>query len=470
MNVASVPSERSFRDPGGFVFRSGSRLFRAIEPSAFDALEQFLASPSARDFISSGKLVKTEFPDPLEFASEFPANYRLAEHELVSFPSFPAEWPPEMLAAAGFLTLDLAEACLPHGWRLKDATPYNVLFRGPSPVFVDVLSFERREAQDSLWPAYAQFVRTFLLPLLAERTSPSSPALIWLSNRDGLEPEQVYRSLSWPRRLTGPGLTLASIPAWFSNRAEADAGLYRQRPTDPERAAFTLASMFRSLRRQLERLSSNKRVSHWSQYLDVQTHYTAEQFAAKETFVASVLQEFKPARLLDVGANTGHFTALSAASGASVVAIDSDPATVGRLWQRASEKKLDILPLIVDLCRPTPALGWRNRESPSFLDRAQGSFDMVTMLAVIHHMLVTERVPLEEILDLVATLTTDLLLIEFVEPPDPMFRRLVRGRDALYAHLTAEYFESACESRFRIVRKEPIAKSSRTLYLLRRKA
>jgi SAM-dependent methyltransferase len=308
-------------------------------------------------------------------------------------------------------------------------------------------------------------VRTFLLPLLAEPTSPSA---IWLAHRDGLEPEQVYRSLPWSRRLTTPGLTLASIPTWFAARAESDASLYQPRPTSPEKASFTLARMFRSLRRQLQRLSSSRRDSNWSNYLNTQTHYSGEQFAAKESFVASILQEFQPRRVLDVGANTGHFSEL-ASRAASVVAIDSDAAAVGRIWLRASEKKLDILPLVVDLCRPTPAIGWRNRESPSFLDRATGQFEMVIMLAVIHHMLVTERVPLEEILALASELSTDFVLIEFVEPADPMFRRLVRGRDALYAHLTAEYFESACTARFQILRRQPIAQSSRTLYLLRRK-
>ncbi len=465
MNGTLVTGERSFRDPGGFVFHAGSRLLRAVEPSAFETLERFLASAPARALVAARRLVTTSLPDPREFALHVPANYRLLEHERIPFPSFPSEWPPEMLAAAGFLTVDLAEQCLPDGWRLKDASPYNVLFRGPSPVFVDLLSFERREAGESLWPAYAQFVRTFLLPLLAEPESPS----LWLAHRDGLEPEHVYRSLPWSRRLTPPGLTLASFPTWFARRAESDATLYRPRPTDPEKASFTLATMFRGLRRQLQRLSSTaQKDSHWSTYLDTQTHYNAQQFAAKESFVRSVLDEFHPRRVLDAGANTGHFSELAARAGSSVVAIDSDTAAVGRLWRRASEKQLDILPLVVDLCRPTPALGWRNRESASFLDRASGHFDLLLMLAVVHHMLVTERVPLEEILDLAASLTTDLLLLEFVEPSDPMFRRLVRGRDALYAHLTTAYFESAC-TRFQILRKHPIPESSRTLYLLRRK-
>ncbi len=456
--------ERSFRDPSGFVFRAEQRVLRAVEPSAFDILQQFLESVPGRQALDAGQVVSTWFPEPGEFASELPDYYRMAEHEPVPFASFPAEWPPEMLAAAGYLTLDLAAQLLPHGWRLKDATPYNVLFRGPSPVFVDVLSFERGDPHDALWPAYAQFVRTFLLPLLSRR----SLAEIWLSARDGLEPEQVYPSLSWKRRLTSPGLTLVSLPRWFSSRAESDTTLYRPRPTDPARASFTLASMFRTLRRQLDRVSSPRGDSHWSKYLDTQTHYTPQQFAAKESFVSSVFREFFPRRVLDVGANTGHFSELAARAGSSVVAIDSDAGSVGRVWRRASQNSLDVLPLVVDLCRPTPALGWRNGESASFLDRARRGFDMVMMLAVVHHMLVTERVPLEEILDLIAGLTTSLLLIEFVEPSDPMFRRLARGRDPLYAHLTISYFESVCAHRFQILRKQAIAESSRTLYLLRR--
>ncbi|HTB15358.1 MAG TPA: methyltransferase domain-containing protein [Bryobacteraceae bacterium] len=466
MNRTLVFRERSFRDPGGFVFRNGPRLLRAVEPSAFETLKQFLASTPGRDFVASRLLVATNFPDTHEFASNIPKDYQLAEHEAVAFPSFPAEWPIDMLASAGFLTLDLAEQCLPHCWQLKDATPYNVLFRGPSPIFVDVLSFERRDPQNAIWPAYAQFERTFLLPLLALSSSPTPH--LWLAHRDGLEPEQVYRSLPWSRRLSFPGLSLASLPTWFASRAESDPSLYLPRTTDPARASFTRGAMLRRLRRQLHRLASAHRVSHWSKYLDTQTHYTAQQFAAKESFVDSVLSDFPPRRVLDIGANTGHFSERAALAGAGVVAIDSDSAAAGQLWQRAVEKKLDILPLVVDLSRPTPALGWRNRESRSFLDRASGEFDLVMMLAVVHHLLVTERVPLEEILQLASELTTDFLLLEFVEPADPMFRRLARGRDALYAHLTASHFESASQPWFQIIRKQPIAGSSRTLYLLRR--
>jgi len=183
-----------------------------------------------------------------------------------------------------------------------------------------------------------------------------------------------------------------------------------------------------------------------------------------------VLAEFQPRRVLDVGCNTGAFSVLAAQQGAQVVGIDQDAVVVGALWRKAQAEKLDILPLVNNLGRPSPAMGWRNQECASFLDRAHGQFDAVFMLAVLHHMLVSERLPLEEILALASTLTTNLLVIEFVAPEDPMFRRIVRGREHLFAGLTTAAFEVACQRHFRIVRSHALEPSSRRLYLLARQS
>ena len=119
--------------------------------------------------------------------------------------------------------------------------------------------------------------------------------------------------------------------------------------------------------------------------------YSAEQLAQKEAFVREALAVSRPHAVLDVGANEGYFSFIAAAQGASVVAIDSDPMVVGSVWREASKQRLNVLPLVVDLTRPTPAMGWRNQECASFLDRARGGFDLVMMLAVIHHMLAWRR-------------------------------------------------------------------------------
>jgi SAM-dependent methyltransferase len=197
-----------------------------------------------------------------------------------------------------------------------------------------------------------------------------------------------------------------------------------------------------------------------------QNNYTEGARRAKERFVNTALEEMRPRNLLDVGCNEGHFSLLAARRGARVVSVDLDPVVVGTVWRHATAERLDILPLVVNLSRPTPAMGWRNREGAAFLDRARGQFQCVLMLAVIHHMIVTEALPLDDILSLAAELTTEAAIIEFVAPDDSMFRRLTRGRDALYTWLTPERFESACAAHFGIVRSEHLDGSNRRLYLL----
>jgi SAM-dependent methyltransferase len=173
--------------------------------------------------------------------------------------------------------------------------------------------------------------------------------------------------------------------------------------------------------------------------------------------------------VLDVGANEGHFSFMAARAGGSVVAIDSDTAVAGAIWRRAAREGLDVQPAVVDLARPTPAIGWMNQECDSFLDRACGNFDMVLMLAVLHHMLVTDQIPLEQVLELAAKLTRDYLLLEFVAPEDPMFRKIVRGREALYSHLTHASFETAAARHFELIRSARIDGLHRWLYLFRRR-
>ncbi len=94
---------------------------------------------------------------------------------------------------------------------------------------------------------------------------------------------------------------------------------------------------------------------------------------------------------------------------------------------------------------------------------------MVLMLAVLHHILVTEGIPLAEIVDLAAELTTRSCILEFIAPGDPMFRKLLHGRKHLYDGLTAAAFEQLCAGRFDIVASRRLGSADRWIYHLQKK-
>src|SRR5262249_16436730 len=159
--------------------------------------------------------------------------------------------------------------------------------------------------------------------------------------------------------------------------------------------------------------------SRWTDYTETGCPVPEASREQKEKFVIAALKELQPERVLDVGCNTGDFSLLAARGGAAVVSIDSDDACVGHLWRRAEKENLPIPPRVVDISRPTAAVGWRNTECRSFLERATDSFDAVLFLAVTHHLAIQERVPFAEIAKLIADTTRDAAIVEYVGPNDP---------------------------------------------------
>lgn len=471
------PVTVSFRDPSGRVVIANRRAFRVVNDDYQEPVTAFLATPLCAELVNSEKLIGSQpVVDPelrrqlIQVAGGDGPDPMILEHEHIAFPTYPYEWSPEMLYGAGELTLDMMERLLPKSFGLKDASPYNILYRGSQPVFIDLLSIERRDSCDATWLAYAQFTRTFIRPLLADKYFGVGLDQTFRVYRDGLQPEHVFRMSSVWQKIHPVFLTSVSLPVLLSRMNPGRyQRIYQTRPSrSAEQASFILSRQLRGLRRKLEAARPlEARKSSWRDY-EERAEQRERFLPAKKTFVERALQARKPRTVLDVGCNLGYFSLLAAQAGCSVVAIDQDPVVVGALWRQAKEAKLDILPVVVDITRPTPGLGWRNLETRGFLDRAVGSFQCVLMLAVIHHMLVTERIPLEEILRLASELTTEMLIIEFVAPEDSMFRLLTRGNYHLYEYLTRELFERLSAKYFVIEKTEQVGDSQRWLYQMGR--
>lgn len=462
-------SPRSFRDPDAVLVEHDGRLIRAVRAHALEAFRRTLEDPVVRRWMEDGRIARTwplsRADRPRQF-SDFDGE--CFEHERIPFVSHPSEWAPEMLAAAGEATLALARALLPRGLQLKDATPANVLFRGPEPVFVDLPSIVAREPGDCLWVARHQFETTFLLPLVAS-VELGLPIAWTLGNPvAGLAHETLARILGARRWLRPRLWRSVALPAAFAAQAAAKGGApAAMKVGNDARAQYALERSHASLARQLGRCVRGlaARGSHWQEYTATRGHYGDADLAAKRTFVSSAVADTHPERTLDIGANTGEFSEIAASQG-DVVALDIDERSVAAILRRARGKKLPILPLVGNFGRPTPATGWRNGESDAFLARAAGGFDLVLMLAVVHHLRVTEGVPVAEQIEAVAGITRRDLIVEFVPASDPMFAAIARGREPLYPDCVRPAFEVELNRHFRIERTLELP-NGRVLYFAR---
>jgi SAM-dependent methyltransferase len=483
-NEAS-PLELTFRDPAGQLRLTATHALRRIHPSAEDAVHDFLASPLRVALERSGDLIASSVAAPSRHACIRGGELWL-EHPRVDPISYPWEWTAAQWRAAAELTLRVAAQAIDAGWTLKDATPLNVLFAGGRPVLVDVLSLERRDPHSSVWLAYGQFVRTFLLPLVAAKHLkwPLQATLFW---RDGYEPTAIARALPLRQLLHPRLLDVVTMASMFeassgSRSGTGDGKGGKQNKArrlssarDPELAHHILRKRIARLEKQIAYAAPGQSRSQWSEYTQSASHYGAADVEAKQQFVRGVLDRYLPARVLDIGANTGSYSMIAAEAGAQVVALDNDEAAIDALWRTAAERGLPITALVANIARPTPAAGWRNREHLSLLDRLadrpggqlDGGFDLVLMLAVIHHLILREQVPLPLIGELCASLTRRWLVVEWVPPSDPMYQEWLRGRDDLYGHLSETDLMRALAPFFHM-RQHAVLGNQRVLLLFER--
>ncbi len=236
---------------------------------------------------------------------------------------------------------------------------------------------------------------------------------------------------------------------------------------DPELATHILHKRIDRLGKQIRGAARPEEASQWSGYQQSATHYRPADTDDKQRFVKSVLERCRPVRVLDIGANTGTYSLLAAEAGAEVVALDSDTRAIETLWRTAAEQGRNITALVANIARPTPAVGWRNREQLSLLDRLTGKFDMVLMLAVIHHLILREQLPLGHIGDLCAGLTRRWMVLEWVPPADPMYQEWLRSRDDLYGNLSEDDLKRAFAPSFHVIDRTELG-NRRVLLLFER--
>jgi SAM-dependent methyltransferase len=456
----------SIRDPSGYVFEREGLVYRAVDAESAGVLRELEERGLLSALVADGIVVPTSFvsgADAAALAADHPGYHDFLAHQRLDPISYPYEWSVSMLADAGLLTLDLQLRLLEHGFALKDGTAYNVQFRDGRPVFIDLASIERAPRLDA-WFALGQFHRMFTFPLLLVRHRGWDLRSYFLAAPDGRSEQQVAGAWG-PVARWHPRLLLdVTLPALLSGRSRP--AKRAEPPAKPAADAAAQKLNLARVRRKVSRLAAGyEPAGVWATYRPSESYSGGE--GVKHEIVGRLLADIRPERVLDVGCNTGDYSDLAAAHGASVIAVDGDHDAVEALYRRLRSKPAAIVPLVVDVANPSPAIGFQNRERSRFNDRVRA--DCVLALAVMHHLVVSAGLRLAAVRDLLLELTSDHLVLEVVPRTDHMFERLMAVRRELTEEVSAERCREVFRERFELVSEEPIEGTERSLLHLRRR-
>ena len=457
----------SFRDPSGFVFERAGVVYRQVNRSFAADYGHLMSSGLYQRLVAKGLLIPhEEVAESAAVSIPGTDHYRTLRPEQLDFISYPYEWSFSQLKDAALLTLRLQREGLAYDMTLKDASVYNIQFHRGKPVLIDTLSFERyREGEP--WVGYRQFCQHFLAPLALMSKRDVRLNQLLRIHLDGV-PLDLARSRLPFRCWMNLGLFMhIRLHSRYQKRYEAQGAGGNPPPKGRKLSKKALDNMAQALMGTVRGLDWKAEGTEWAEYCS-RDSYEEAALEQKKAVVSSYLDAIRPQSVWDLGANTGVYSRIAAEKGARVVSFDMDPACVERNYQTVRERKEEkVLPLLLDLVNPSPGIGWANRERSSLAARPRP--DAILALALIHHLAISNNVPLPHIADYFAELS-DWLVIEFVPKSDVRVKTLLASRKDIFPSYTREGFEAAFGRRWVILETADIPGSERTLYRMHRRS
>lgn len=484
-------------DTAGEAFISGDRILRGIYPGDAEAVREILRRCERDDLFNRGIIFTRELPDNPHPELGYET---VLEHERIPFVSYAHEWPASMLRDAALFHLRLFEELGQRGLTLKDWHPYNVLFDGTTPRFVDftsIIPIDELRRQ----------------PHLAHFPKRGGIARFW--DDDSVAVYEAYRLMyepyfGLPLEMMKQGRQAEARKRLFETALNSADSVITRREVFahnmPQRLAYELADrrlrmallqkgpvkrrFFKLLEKKLRRSDVAIKGSAYSSYYEEkQENFSTDpspEWTAKQHSVRNTLLERRPHTVLDLGSNTGWFSVLAARLGCNVVAVDLDEASIETLYAAAKRESLPILPLVVNLTQPVGDRAAREFPDEPSLSRIGGTeplypapntrirCDMVLALAIIHHLALGQGLSFDRIAAIFGGLAKKYLCVEFVGLDDAMItsdRSFFPAYDASpesFDWYSLDNFVAALRPAFPSVEVRPSHPGTRTIVVLSR--
>ncbi len=430
MNKIEIPNSEiemnplSTSDELGRVFSWRGRIFRGINPNRELLVNEMFSCGMLDELIEKGFIPKIWITD---FKTE---DYSIVlEHEKVNFVTYPQEWSFSMLKDATILVLKLNKLTSKYGFQTKDCHGYNIVFNGSSPVYVDIGSFVRvgKDLENfSYGSSYNEFMQFYYYPLKiwSDGNSYFANAVIYYSNISLMGTDSYlaykYAFIRFPgKNLIKIVRRIANLWALYKMVFVADDNqILGKLPTLGKIIIFLKKhyllpfnlTNFENLIKKVEKISAPEFESAWKDYQNGLCRENNDLVVTPRfQRIIDIIKCFDIESITELAGNQGILSGLieQNANVKRIFCSDYDHNAVEKMYNRLKKTDSTITPGILNFVYPHAHLG-----KISAFERFRA--DAVVATAITHHLLLTEKINIDYMMEIMSRYTNKYILIEFM--------------------------------------------------------
>lgn len=459
----------SILDDFGRVFHWQGRIFRAIREDYVDEVKTMFASG-----LIDG-LVKDELFPASQITSYTLDDYALViEHELAPVITYPHEWSFEMLKQAAQVALRVNEIASSYGYQTKDIHPYNIIFFGLKPKFIDLGSFIKiSQNQTSYLYAFNEYIKCYFVPLYIWHLGDAHTARRFMQRWKLMTPINSYISY----RLGGSyGFFRKAISKIWINYYKMQQIPFLLEAERPNPKLLKFSSLFKfikfigfplrvskisSLQSKTNNLKLPKYISEWGDYHG-KLYFQDSRPALSERLIRikDLIERLESEKITDIAGNQGVLCQSIAEMHhvRQIVCLDYDEKAINAGFNRLRESQNT--PNKINFAVTNPFYPEKNRfESPP---ETRFKADLVLALALTHHLILTQGYSLDYILSTISNYSNQYVAIEFM--PLGLFDSITKEGLPPPHWYNEEWFKKEFSQKFEIIEILRL-ESNRTLYV-----
>ena len=364
--------------------------------------------------------------------------------------SYPFEWSFDMLKDASLVFLKVVHECIEADLSVHTASSNSIVYHEGRMKFRGILDISGVSNRDE-WPGYSKFLEVFVFPLFFGAIFELDPAAWWKATLRGMSFDEAVKLLKkheqFQNLLNELGIPLEDH---FKSEICIEKGNAREK--------------IHILKKLLESLEKQYSIQdlHWKSY-QRDNSYTDPDIRNKENFITQSIAKIKAKNVVDIGANTGHYSKLAQGKVSHVVSVDSESVCIDDLYGEIKNREIkNITPLLLNLLNPTTDSGFSFGEYKNIFTRINADFFL--MLAFMHHI-----TPIHVDLDVFVKSLKNVAksgVIEWISPDEEMLKKELKKGKYRHKRYDWNYFIELIQEDFEILETMDVHNGYRKLCLL----